>query len=246
MVHNKRVKYIYALLGTMLICLLVSQCTGPIYFNKELKKDIESMVYLVPSSYFGSFLVAMDKPDNTWKKIPFSAWEQFDNDVNIAIRNSFTKRGVRSVVLNDQQVGEGLKTLIANDTIKNNHQQYLTLQSVYGDDYDTLMKEIGPGLLLVFTEFQMTRVFPNIKVRVKYYIYSTPGGGLMMVNNKEKEYVMTGQAVKALDIKDPNFKENLEKRLYGLWPEEKDSYKNICKLFCDKLIKAIAKQCLSK
>jgi hypothetical protein len=201
MVHNKRAKYTYALLGTMLICLSVSQCAGPIYFNKELKKNIEPVVYLVPSSYFGSFQVALDKSEDNWKTIPFDTWEQFDNDVNIAIRNSFTKRGFKTVLLKDEQIPELLKTLIESDTIKNNHLQYPTLKSVYGDDYDTLMKEIGPGLFLVFTEFQLTRVFPNMEAKARYYVYAIADGGLMLVNTFDKKYVMKGMAMDAFMVR---------------------------------------------
>jgi hypothetical protein len=70
-------------------------------------------------------------------------------------------------------------------------------------------------------------------------------GGLMFVNKIAKDYVMSGIIVDAF-VNDPNYRENLENRFYGLQADEKDAYLNISKLIIDKLVADVARQCLDK
>jgi hypothetical protein len=244
----KGIRWIISSFALLTLLLTINGCAGPVYLNKELNRQTpEHVVYIVPSSYYGTFITTKVESEKNQKniymqRIPFTNWEMFDGNVNRCLRNSFKQKSVEVVMLEDEQNPAEIKTMITNDTIKNNYLQYLTLSG-----FDKI-PEMHNGIFVVFTKFELTRIFPRIKVFTRYYIYGVQNKKLIFANKMEKTYEMTGIGLSAIGeaLNNPNPADKLFDRVNGLQYDEKDSYEKICSLHIDKIVAEIIKYCLNK
>lgn len=244
----KSIRLLVLCFATLIWLVITDGCAGPVYLNKELNSQpTEHVVFVVPSSLFGDFITTKVESNKNQKniytqKIPFNDWEMFDVKFNHCLRTSFMQKNVEVFVLENEQVPTEVKTMIANDTIKNNYLQYLTL-----NDLDKIQK-IQNGIFIVFTKFELTRIFPRITVSTKYYVYKIQGKQMILANKMEKTYEMTGIGWNTIGeaLLDSNPEDKLSDRWNGLHEDEKDSYINICSLHADKIVAEIIKYCFKK
>jgi len=235
--------------------VMIVNCASPVlYLNKEIKNQPPvPEVYIVPTAYYGIFIYpAYDssKGQRTliMKETPVNDWAMFDFVLNRCLLNAFKQKGIKAALLMDQQVAADIKPFIAGDTMKNWNLQHLTLADVYKKDGDRVGPDIQNGLLLVFTQYDISRTFPKINIVTRYRIYNLESGKLLLANKIEKEYLMTGitENVFANSLYDPKVGDILNERIQGLKEDEKLSYEKICALHIDKIVTEITKYCFNK
>lgn len=235
----------------LLLAIALCQCVDPVYYNKKVVTADKPAVYFIPSRCFGKFYfleISADEKFADEKCLSLEKWEFFDEDVDRAARNAFRKHDVVLDFL--EKIDPALQIMIEEDSTKKLPMQYHSLKNICKEDFPAEIDNMKPGVLIMCTELEMIRMFPDMRIVAKYYVYKLPEGDLILANYLKKRYVMTGIAEGVLSETFESYSAGskewlkaMKERQYGLWEDEKEAYAEICNQLWDEIAVCIVKKC---
>ncbi len=231
----------------LIMVVITISCAGPLYFNKNAKLATGAeTIYFVPSHYFGKLYYLEKSPggkSSEYKCLSFEKWELFDEKINRITRNVFKKHGIILDFM--ETISPELQVMINEDSVKKIPEQYLSLKNIHKDKFESEMNNLNAGVVIIFSEFNLIRVFPVVAIEAKYYVYDIPNGNLILANYHKKTYYMKAMFMEALFGNDENeWLKAWRERVYGLWDDEQESYAAICDLFVTEIASFIVKKCM--